>query len=355
MVCQSSIDVLIHDILTLMKRHVSCFRFLLILLTVLSLASCSEKPISKQEIRFDTMTTITVYPENNSNAQAALDKAFARLGEVEGAANIYDKNSELSKINASIDSRFSVSNDLYRMLRLGLEWNTATAGTFDIGIGAIVQAWSIGKRNVIPSSETLIRVRAVSNLSGTVVKDGGLRFGDNKAQLDINGLAKGYAADKAMQTLRNGGLRHGLINMGSTVVAFGGKPDSSLWKIGIQHPRKENEILGTLNVKDAFIGTSGDYQQYFIKKGIRYHHIFDPKTSAPSMNSMAVTVVTHDNAAIADILSTTVFIMGPIDGLKLMERLPETEGMVVGKDGKIVMTSGFREIYKPRVNKVGIE
>lgn len=327
-----------------------------ILITMVSaiiwLSGCGPRMVKEQRLVFDTPVNISIYPAENGEVKPLIDLAFERMSRVEKACNVYDKTSELAKINASDKRVFEVSSELADMIGLGIEWQNASTGTFDIGIGDIMQAWSFGVKDSVPSASALRLARAKSGLRGMSIKSSTLRFSGGKPQLDLNGLSKGYGADKAYEALRNNGIAHGLIDMGSSVVAFGGKPDGSKWTVGIRHPRNTKAIIGTLAVRDAFISTSGDYQQSFIRDGIRYHHIIDPQTSIPSRRSIAATVVSGDSASIADILSTTVFILGPKTGIKLLERLPETEGLIIAPDGKISMTSGMSDIYEQKVEVI---
>lgn len=320
--------------------------------SLISSCSCQEQTVADKKLLLDTMVSIVIYPEGTDKPAGLLDKAYSQLADLESTVNVYNRDSELSKINAAENSEFELSPNLRDMIVLGLDWYGASKGTFDIGLGATINAWSIGSGNIIPKQDQLVRTR-VDDLKNNVRVEGNrLIFSGAKPKLDLNGLAKGYGADKAVRVLKDGGIKHGLIDMGSSAVAFGGKPDGNSWQIGIQHPRDDKGLLGTISINDGFIATSGDYQQYFIKDGIRYHHIIDPATSCPANKSIAVTVVSQDSAVIADILSTTAFILGPKTGLELLERLPETEGLLIDARGNISMTSGFGQFYRPKVKKI---
>ena len=135
-----------------------------------------------------------------------------------------------------------------------------------------------------------------------------------------------------MEVLRRAGVKNASVNAGGDIRLIGdrrGRP----WRIGIQHPRDAEKVLATLSLQDTSVVTSGDYERFFIKDGVRYHHLFDPRTGYPASRCMSATVVAP-NAALADALATAAFVLGPEKGLSLLERYPGVEGLLVGADGK---------------------
>ena len=150
---------------------------------------------------------------------------------------------------------------------------------------------------------------------------------------------------KAAEVLKKNGIKRGMVHAGGDMIVFN-EPDSPPWLIGIQDPRNKDNIIGTLKVSNTTVATSGDYERFFVKDGKRYHHIMDPSTGFPANKSITATMVTKD-PTLADALSTAVFIMGPESGMKLIEELPGVEGLIIRADGKLTMSSGFKEIYTP--------
>ena len=165
-------------------------------------------------------------------------------------------------------------------------------------------------------------------------KDQTVKFKRKGMAINLGGVAKGYALDRAIKVLKERKVKEALINAGGDIKIMG-KRD---WKIGLQHPRKEDEVLAVIKLKDQAIATSGDYQRYFIKKGKRYHHIINPETGYPANKCMSVTII-GPNAIQTDILATGVFILGPEKGMELIEILENVEGIIVDVQGKI------RDIY----------
>ena len=160
--------------------------------------------------------------------------------------------------------------------------------------------------------------------------------------MDIGGIGKGYAADLAAEVMKQAGAIGGVVAISGDIKTFGRLPEGDSFVFGIQHPRKEGILLGLLELEDEAVSTAGDYQRYFIKDGVRYHHILDPQTLQPARLSQSVTVVAQEGV-LADGLDTGIFVMGPEKGMALLERLDGVEGVIVGQAGDIFISSGLKE------------
>jgi thiamine biosynthesis lipoprotein len=174
-----------------------------------------------------------------------------------------------------------------------------------------------------------------------------IRFTQKGVEMDFGGIAKGFAVDQAIATLLASGVDHALVNAGGDLFALGVATAASTWTVDIQHPYIPERSLGTLEVRDRSIATSGDYEKYFEQDGERYCHLIDPRTGYPVRGVASVTVLA-DTAMRADALSTAVFALGPEAGLALLERLPGAEGIIAAKrqggheELDVRMTSGLR-------------
>lgn len=164
-----------------------------------------------------------------------------------------------------------------------------------------------------------------------------LKLAKEGMKINLGGVAKGYIVGRAAAVLKKNGVKKGIIHAGGDMVVFN-ETDASPRLIGIQDPRNKDKMIGTLKISNAAIASSGDYERFFIKDGKRYHHIMDPSTGFPADKSMAVTI-TAENPTFADALSTAVFVMGPIDGMKLIEGLPDVEGLIIGATFSLVSSS----------------
>jgi len=145
--------------------------------------------------------------------------------------------------------------------------------------------------------------------------------------IDLGGVAKGYAVDRALAVLRERGITSGLVDAGGDIRVLGTKSADTPWRIGIQHPRDGNALIALVEIDSGSVATSGDYERYFMKDGRRYHHILDPQTGWPCSACMSVTIVA-DLAIEADVLATAVFVLGPEEGMRLLDRLPGVGGII---------------------------
>jgi thiamine biosynthesis lipoprotein len=172
--------------------------------------------------------------------------------------------------------------------------------------------------------------------------------------IDLGGISKGYAVDKAVETLKRNGINSGLVSIAGDIKAFGLKPDGKLWRIGIRNPRipstpplgKEgkggflDDIMATIELSDMAISTSGDYERCFILDGKRYHHLLSPKTGYPAEGCQSVSVITKEGA-FTDAFATGVFILGPEKGLKVLEKMG-FDGIIVDSQGEVHTTPNIR-------------
>jgi thiamine biosynthesis lipoprotein len=156
--------------------------------------------------------------------------------------------------------------------------------------------------------------------------------------LDLGGVAKGYAVDLAADRLATLGFKSAIINAGGDLRLVGRRHDGKPWRIAIRHPRKPGAFIGYLDLDESSVATSGDYERFFVWGGERFHHILDPRTGLPGRACESVTIVTPV-ASTGDALATGCFLMGPHEGLALVERSETTEGVFVFADGESVLVS----------------
>jgi thiamine biosynthesis lipoprotein len=143
-----------------------------------------------------------------------------------------------------------------------------------------------------------------------------------------------------MVVLKKRGLHNALVIAGGTVCAIGHKPDGSLWQVGVQHPRKPEGLMAVVSLKDSSISTSGDYEIYYEKKGKRRGHIIDPRTGAPVPRLQSASVIAPDGMT-SDALSTSLFVLGPENGIRLVKKLPGVEALIVSQGGKVTCSDGW--------------
>ncbi|HWR89689.1 MAG TPA: FAD:protein FMN transferase, partial [Dissulfurispiraceae bacterium] len=211
-------------------------------------------------------------------------------------------------------------------------------------LGQVIESWDFEKKT-IPGKEE-INEKMIRVGYRNIILDRGQRtvfLKKGGMQINLGGILKGYAADKAVDVLRENGIRSGIVAIGGDIRAFGSRPGGEPWKVGVQNPRqtgKDDEILATVNLTDRAISTAGDYERYYIRDGVRYHHILDPKTGYPAKGCRSVTVIAADGIT-ADGFDTGLFVLGPAKALSILGKLG-LDGIVVDEDGKVFVTDGIK-------------
>ncbi len=293
-----------------------------------------------------TLVAITVVGDSEGQARKATAAAYDELDRIGRLLNFYADDSELSAINRNAGIKpVRVSTDTLEIIKTAVHAGEETEGGFDVTIGPLVKLWDF-KKGVLPPAADVAERLPLVGFHNIVVDAGASTVFLKKTgvQIDLGGIIKGFAADKAVEVLRKNGIEDGIVAVAGDIKAFGRQPDGRPWNIGIQNPRPQGDadgLLATINLETQGISTSGDYQRYFIKGGIRYHHLLNPRTGFPESLCRSVTVIAP-SAALTDAFSTGVFIMEPQKGLAVLERLG-MDGIIVDRDGAVLMTEGIKK------------
>ncbi|MDF1526836.1 MAG: FAD:protein FMN transferase [bacterium] len=321
------------------SRYRSLFlgSFLLILAI---LSGCSD-PQPHRETRFmmGTLVDVVVYAGKEA-APGAAGQAFERILQVEAAAHPSEEGSPLFQVRQGKGAR--LEGDLTRILEAAMDVSRAASGAFDPTLGEVVYLWGFGRDDPhLPGPEEI--QQALEKAGYKRVPVGQCCPEKLDIWFDLGGVAKGYAVDAAVSVLQEAGVKAGIVNAGGDLRSFGVRPGRGYWKIGVQDPENPQELAGVLEVKEAAVATSGDYQRYFEEGGIRYHHILDPSTGYPVHSGLRGTTVISSDCATADALATAAFVLGPEKGLALLEKWDGAEGVLITGEGKILTTSGIGE------------
>jgi thiamine biosynthesis lipoprotein len=258
------------------------------------------------------------------------------------------RESELTHLNERAgQGPIPVSRELAEVIAVALECGHLTEGAFDITYFPLRPLWDYKAAHpVLPTQEEVraalelvdYRQVAVDLERNTVSMPAGF-------SLDLGGIAKGYGVDRGMQVLLAQGIRSGLVQAGGDTKALGRKFDKP-WQIAIKHPRRREEVFAVLPVVNQCVQTSGDYERFFEIDGQRYHHIVDPRTGWPSTGCMSATVIGPE-ATFCDGIATALCVLGPEQGLALVERLERVEAVLVGMDGRVHLSTGLRDAGLP--------
>lgn len=290
-----------------------------------------------------TVVQMTFYEGDRANFDNAAEAGFAEIKRLEAIFSSYKPDSDISKISQSAGGKpVKVSPEVIEVLDKALMISDLSNGAFDPTVGALGKVWGYsGERKYVPSKEELAKILPLVDYHQIIVDKANNTVGlkKNGMVLNLGGVAKGYIVSKAVEALKREGVERGIVHAGGDMTVFQ-KDEKTPFTIGIQHPR-ESKLLGEAFVFNGAVATSGDYERYFIKDGVRYHHILDPKTGYPANKNRSVTIIAED-PTLADGLSTAVFVMGPDKGMELIEKLKGVEGVIVDAEGKVKVSSGFK-------------
>jgi thiamine biosynthesis lipoprotein len=314
---------------------------LLILLFSWFLRPTPAAEVARTALIMGTLVEIKGVGSDEKSIEGAISDAFNAMRAEEARFSVKIETSQISAINRATES-IEVEPQVIALLQLGQRITRQAAGAFHMGLGSLKQLWNF--EAVTPKVPELSEIKAALPISGgDMVSISGTRVKRTATslQLDLGGIAKGYAVDRALDVLRTAGLESASVNAGGDIGLLGGHAERP-WKIGIQHPRKAGELLATIELSDRAIVTSGDYERFFMLDGVRYHHIFDPQTGLPARDCQSVSVVAP-TAAEADALATAVFVLGPRQGLALLEKTQDVEGLIVSATGEVEISSGLKD------------
>jgi FAD:protein FMN transferase len=279
-----------------------------------------------------TALDITLYrpAADAARAQADLDAAAAEVVQLDRALSLYRADSELVQLNGrDVGHPVAISDTLADVLSAAARFGGLSDGAFEVSVQPLVDVWGFYhvKHARVPTPNRIEHARErvgpdrwqVARAARTATLEHGTR-------LDLGGIAKGYAVDRVIALLRERNVPAAFVNLGGNIAVLGQAPGGRAWRVGIEHPRKQ-ELMGYIELRRGAVATSGDYGRFFMMNGQRYNHIIDPRTGQPVQGIFAVTVIAP-TATAADALSTTAFVLGPKRGLALLNSCAGTGGVV---------------------------
>jgi thiamine biosynthesis lipoprotein len=304
-----------------------------------------------------TFARAVVIASDSDEAGKCIESAFTQINKVDGLMSDYKSDSEISSVNRDgFEKAVQLSQSTYEVLQRSIEFSKLTDGAFDITVGPLVELFRRAKRKqVLPNQDEI--TDAKSKVGFEKLKLDGqnrtVQFTVEGMQLDVGGIAKGYAVDKAAETMQAHGAIGGMVDLGGDIRCFGAPfKGRDHWVIGLQNPdvgedSAGREVLLKLKIANGAIATSGDYQQFIIIEGKRRSHIIDRKTGTSTEGLSSVTIIA-DNATNADALATAVSVMGHEKGLELIENIPGTEAILITSEPefKLIKTSGAERYIK---------
>ena len=305
----------------------------LALLLFFTLCGCGAQRQTGEWFAMDTVMTAAVY-----GSADALDAVEAETYRLDALLAAQKDDSEIAAVN---DGAEVVSEETAALLRRALEIAAETNGAYDPTVYPLMRAWGFTDGNYrVPADAELDALLQTTGWTEVSV-DGTTASLPEGFALDLGGIGKGYAAGRCKEILKAHGVTSALLSLGGNVSALGSKPDGTAWTVAIEDP-DGGDYLGTVQIADQCVVTSGGYQRYFEQDGVRYWHILDPETGKPARSGMKSVTIVSAADTLADALSTALFVMGPERAADFWRVHRAEFGAVwLTDDGRLFVTEGL--------------
>ncbi|MFZ2147329.1 MAG: FAD:protein FMN transferase [Sedimentisphaerales bacterium] len=320
---------------------------------------------SKRQIELDsghrlvmgTFARTVVIAEDSNTAKKCIENAFAEIYKVDELMSDYKSDSEISQVNRDgFKKAVPLSKSTYEVLQRSIEFSKLTDGAFDVTVGPLVDLFRKAKdKQVLPNEDEIALAKLKVGFEKLKLDDQNrtVQFTVDGMRLDLGGIAKGYAVDKAIEAMQHSGAIGGMVDIGGDIRCFGAPlKNKPHWLVGVQNPNlnkdiDDSDLVLKLKLTNGAVATSGDYQQFVLIEGKRYSHIIDRKTGKSAQGLSSVTIIA-DNATDADALATAVSVMGAEKGIALIEKLPATEAIFITSqpEYEIIKTTGAEKYIK---------
>lgn len=288
-----------------------------------------------------TEVSVRLWHDDPVAGRRLVEEVFAEAKRIDALMSTYIEDSRISEINRrAAEGPVIAGHELFHLVQRSLDISRLTRGAFDITYESVGQHYDFRERKrpdqaTVASNLELIDYRLVKlNTAKSSIE-----FSAKGVRINLGGIAKGYVVERAAGLLRNAGVRHAVVSAGGDSRLLGDRRGQP-WMVGIRDPREDGEVAMSLPLVDEAISTSGDYERYFEEDGVRFHHILRPSTGDPAGGVHSATVIGPD-AVITDALSTSVFVMGVDEGLRLIGTLPDYESVVIDDQGRVYFSDGL--------------
>ncbi|MFA5423072.1 MAG: FAD:protein FMN transferase [Phycisphaerae bacterium] len=315
---------------------------------------------SGAQVVMGTFARVVAVGRHRDISQRAIDRALEQIRYIETIANVHDANSEISKINSLARLEpVKVSDDMFEILKASIDYGRLTNGAFDVAVGPLVYMWQkAGEANQPPDANQLSAMLKEVDYQKLYLNpvDRTVQFGADGMKLDLGGIAKGYAIDRAIEAMKDVGAFGGMVDIGGDIRCFGTPANAARnWIIGLQDPAANNRNIIVLKLDDLAVATSGDYRRFVLVGGKKHSHIIDSHTGQSAEQLSSVSVIAPKGVD-ADALATAVSVMGTDEGLKLIESIKNTDAIIISPapDYKITVTEGAEKYISKSRTKVNI-
>lgn len=323
-----------------------CF-LLAMLLCFPLLPSCGVREHTRSFLSMGTTVTVTLYTGDSAEAEAAFLTCRSILNELEALWANRDENSEISKWNGSAEGGPLDARTL-TLLQTARSVSNATNGAFDLTVAPLVGLWeTCGEENRLPRTEELTELLAHVGAPTLTLTDQSLLKADPQTKIDLGGIGKGAAMSALIDYLKGTSIAGGLVSFGSNVAVFGKKPNQKPFTVALRNPKNTGGTVGKLMLAEGqVLSVSGDYERFVTIGETRYHHILDPKTGYPAQTGLASVAVIAKDGALADALSTALFVMGKEASQAFYKNGAYSfEAVFIESDGRVTLTDGLSDIW----------
>lgn len=309
------------------------------ILLIFPFVLCGCRNLQKSSLSFQAMNTFVSVQTFGENSKNVNQKIKARLSELELLFSTTDSSSEIYKLNHSSE-KIQVSSETYTLLSYSVKMAEIFNGHFNPALFPVIREWGFTTGNYhVPSQEKINFLLKKTDFSQIQFFDDNFVQLQDSMSVDFGSVAKGFASDEIVKILSENNILSALIDFGGNIIAFGEKPDSSFWRIGIKNPFG-GEISLAVKVKNQMVITSGGYERFFTDENQKkYIHIFDGKTGFPVENEIESVTIICENGLYADTLSTALFIIGSENAVSFWRERKDFQMIILQKDGSILYTS----------------
>lgn len=289
-----------------------------------------------------TRITVEVFHEDPAIARQGVDAALEEMRRIDRDMSPWIESSELARLNREAASHpVPVSEEMFGLIRTSLHYSELTHGAFDITFASVGFLYDY-RKGIHPDDTRRREAAGLINFRNLVLDEEAHTIAYSKlgVRIDLGGIAKGHAVDRCIDLLRKLGIRQALVTAGGDSRMIGERWAGRPWNIGVRDPRDEKKLVAVIPLENVAVSTSGDYQRYFEENGVRYHHIINPESGDSARGMRSATIIGPD-ATTTDALSTSVFVLGVEQGLKLVNSLPPIDAILVDAEGRLHYSSGL--------------
>jgi len=300
--------------------------------------------VAKSAIGMGTFVSITVLDPSKDHAEEAIAQAFQEIERLSKLLSRHDNETPLSRLN-EFQTLKDAPAELLFLVKKSLQYHQVSHGFFDITVKPVLDVLAqspMDHGDVSLPKETVARLLEIVDSRLVSLDGSAIAFKRDGMGITLDGIAKGFIVDKAIDKLMQYGIQHALLNAGGDIRTIGYKGNNRPWKIAIEDPLKKKNYPDTIAITNGSIATSGNYELFFDREKIS-HHIVNPKTGLSPVIYSSVSV-TAPTAMQADALSTTLFLLDPTRGIRLINALPSCESLIITRNQYKIKSNGWERI-----------